>query len=125
MCSCDRKDVSGLHLGPVQMYSDKMEASFKFDARFACSARMMCLNLTTEQSRYFINEGHTLLGFLPVGSRKVEKEGEDAGVKMDVSRHEPTSMEIVPLETAISHTNFSSSQKKQIDVLSRAALSPL
>lgn len=72
---------------------------------------MVWWSFNAKQSRYLADHGHFFLGFLPVGSREIETEGEDAGLGKDIFQYGPTSLEMVSLESVVWHIHSPSNRK--------------
>lgn len=64
----DDDEVPKSFLGLRQIYSDMTAACFKYNVVLAYPVHLVWLSLNAKQKRYLSAHGHTLLGFLPIGS---------------------------------------------------------
>lgn len=80
---------------------------------------------TAKHRRYLIDHKCTLLGLLPAGSTKAEREDIDGGADMDVWQYRSISEQIVWLENLVSRTFSTSSRKERATVLKEAMLCTL
>lgn len=87
-----------------------------------CLVHVLWLSLNAKRRKCLLYHGHSVVGFLPTGSGEVEKEEGDAWLEKNVSCHGTMQSELVPLETLTPHTFSSSSWKKRVRMLIRAAL---
>lgn len=69
----------------MEIYSDVTATFLEYNALVASSAHVVCLNFTVKRRRYLIDNGCTVLGFIPAGSAEVQTDNIEGGADMDVS----------------------------------------
>lgn len=104
----------------MQIYSDKIATNLKTNAIIAHPVHSVLLNFTVSKRRYLLNNGFTLVGFLPVGTGdSIEEDNDEESGRCNHGNDAYTSGAL-PLKECIPPTSRTTGREQKMEILHKS-----